>query len=123
MEVSKEKSESFGWESDEFLDLSEFLKPLDGIIDQATVLRIEEIKYHGWRGVRSCGDADRVKNEVNFAMEDWAKTKIYENRHLRYIRYGHLGGSYVITNSGGGIEPRKCSGRLELKCFIEFQTI
>ncbi|MEP1088611.1 MAG: hypothetical protein ABJ333_12840 [Algoriphagus sp.] len=122
MESSTEKSESVELESNELIDLSELMKPLVGVISSASILRIEEIKYHGWKGVRSCGDAKRVKNEVNYAMEDLAKTKIYENRHLRYIRYGHLGGSYVISNSGGGIEPRKCRGNLELKCFIEFQT-
>jgi hypothetical protein len=112
MELSKEKSESIELDCNELLDHSELMKPLIGVISRANILRIEEIKYHGWRGVRSCGEAKRVKDEVNYAMEDWAKTKIYENRHLRYIRYGHPGGSYVISNSGGGLEPRKCSGRL-----------
>lgn len=120
MKTSEEQSEAFELLPEEKVDQVILLKDDAGLADPRNILRIEEEKFHKWSGVRSCGDTDRVASEVNFALEDWAKAKIYENRHLRFIRYSHLGGSYTIRNSSGGTSGRKCSGSLNLKCFIEF---
>lgn len=120
MKTSEEKSEAFELLPEEKVDQVILLQELAGLAEPQNILRIEEVKFHKWSGVRSCGDTNRVASEVNFALEDWAKAKIFENRHLRYIRYSHLGGNYTIRNSNGGVSGRKCSGSLNLKCFIEF---
>ncbi|WP_157966122.1 hypothetical protein [Cognataquiflexum aquatile] len=88
----------------------------------ATDLRIEETVYRSWSGVRSCGDANRVSNEVRAAYEGWVAEKLFQYRHLRYKTYGHGEGSVRTRNSGGGLgSPRRCNGSLILPCYIVFQ--
>ncbi len=107
--------------SDENADEISVALKLSESFDKAEVLRIEEQVSHGWSGVSSCGHSDRIKSEAAQALEAWAKNKIFQYRHLRYIRYGHLGGSARTSSSGGSWgQPRRCRGSLTIKCYIEF---
>jgi hypothetical protein len=92
--------------------------------DKANVLRVEETIYRSWSGVRSCGDTDRVKAEIDAAIQAWVGQKLLEYVNHQVLRYGAGDASVSTRNSGGSgfpRSPRRCSGSASIPCFIEFK--
>nr|MBI1230292.1 hypothetical protein [Cytophagales bacterium] len=107
---------------DDSIDEFSVFKSEDFKKSKSTDLRIEETIYRSWSGVRSCGDANRIANEVKVAYEGWVSQKLFEYRHLRYKTYGHGEGSVRTSNTGGNMgSPRRCRGSLTLPCYIIFE--
>ena len=88
----------------------------------AEVLRIEEQVGLGWRGVRGCGDQDRVNAEARAAMQRWVKDKLFQYRDLDLVRFGN-GQGQVRCSSGGGDwgSARWCGCSGSMPCYIEFR--
>ncbi len=86
------------------------------------VLRIEEDVYARWSGVRGCCTGDTPNNNVKAAFAKWVQKKLYDYRDLRYIRYGHGGGTANCrtTTSGWPDNRTSCTGSATVKAYIEF---
>ena len=91
-------------------------------VNKAQVLRVEENVSANWSGVRDCGNAQQVNAEARRALESWAKDKMFQYRHLRYIRYGAGAGTGRVTqsDSGWGGGGRSCRAYITMPCYIEF---
>lgn len=87
------------------------------------ILRLEEDVSKRFSGVRSCSDPGVHNSNANAALNKWAQTKIFEHRNLRYIRFGHLGGTAHWTNRTSWDGRRSCSGYVVIKCYIEFRKL
>lgn len=88
----------------------------------AEILRIEENVSLGWRGVRGCGNQDRVNAEARAAMQRWVKDKLFQYRDLDLVRFGNGQGSVRCRSGGGGLGSARwcgCSG--SMPCYIEFK--
>ena len=87
------------------------------------VLRIQERIGRNWDGVRSCGDARRISNELESAMRAWAGEQMLDHPGHRLVRWGHGAGTTSHRNSGGGgfpRSPRSCRGSLSVPAYIVF---
>ena len=92
-------------------------------LQQSEILRIEEEVSRSFSGVRGCSDSNTHNSNATAAMNEWAQRKIFENRNLRYIRFGHLGGTAYWTNRTAWDGTRSCTGYVVIKCFIEFRKL
>lgn len=93
-------------------------------LKDSDVLKIEENVNHHWRGVTSCGHADRIKNESWTKVQSWAKNKIFEYREYRYVRYGNKAHTVYVEQWKDPITgKRKCGARTTIPCFIEFRRV
>lgn len=90
-------------------------------LEQSEILRIEEEVSRRFSGVRSCSEPSTHNSNATAAMNEWAQRKIFENRDLRYVRFGHLGGTAHWTNRTAWDGTRSCTGYVLIKCFIEFR--
>lgn len=90
-------------------------------LKDSDVLRIEEFTSKGYSGVRGCGDSDTIKNQALAAMNSWVSAKMLQYRDLRWITYGHLGGSARWYNGTRASGARYCNGSVTIKCYIEFR--
>ena len=91
-------------------------------VTDGDILRIEETVGTNWSGVRSCCDQDRVNSEAKAAFEGWVQKKLFENRHLQWLRYGQTGrATGECFRSDGGSSGRRCRAYLNIPSFIEFK--
>lgn len=90
-------------------------------LKDSDILRIEEFTSKGYSGVRGCGNSDRIKNEAIAAMNSWVGAKMLQYRDLRWITYGHLGGTARWYNGKKASGARYCKGGVYIKCYIEFR--
>ena len=90
--------------------------------DPSKILRIEATLSDSWGGVRSCGDRGRIRGIVDSNAENWVKTQLFENRQLRWIRYGWTYTSARVRNGRHGWpnNGRWCRGTINFPVFIEF---
>lgn len=115
-------------ESDDSLDLKalEEEKALEAdslSLNSGDVLRIVEIQTERFSGVRSCSKPSTHQKAAARALNRWVKEQMYEHRHLRWIRFGHLGGTAKWRNYTTWDGRRYCNGHVSIKCYIEFRKI
>lgn len=112
-------TETFAIEADHTDEMAKLIKPAE---PDAEVLRIEEDVYASWSGVRGCCSGDTPNNNVRAAFTKWVQKKLYDYRDLRYIDYGHGGGTaHCSTSNSGWPENRtSCRGSATVKAYIEF---
>lgn len=109
-----ELNENFGSEALESAELD--LKAIG-------ILRIDENVKHSWRGVKNCGDKNRINNECRRAMENWAKNKMFEYSEYRWIKYGNKSSSVRVTQRRARLSGRRsCSASTTIPCYIEFRV-
>lgn len=89
------------------------------------VLRIEETVYASWGGVSGCCDQNTVDAEWRAAFQRWVKEKLFQYRHLRWIRYGQVSNATGKCSRSGGDwgSARRCRASLSAPCFIEFRQV
>ena len=92
-------------------------------LEKTDILRLEENVSESFRGVRSCSKPEVHSANALVAMNRWAQAKIFEHRDLRYIRFGHLGGTASWMNHTDWDGKRWCSGSVTVKAYIEFRKI
>ena len=114
-----ESQESSNLNVENFVDEASDAKALK--LERSEILRIEEEVSRRFSGVRSCSDPNVHNANATAAMNEWAQAKIFENRNLRYIRFGHLGGTVNWTNRTDWDGTRSCTGYVVIKCYIEFR--
>jgi hypothetical protein len=114
-----DSEDSSNLDLEHFVDEASDSKTLN--LEHNEVLRIEEEVSRRFSGVRGCSDSSTHNSNATAAMNEWAQRKIFENRNLRYIRFGHLGGTAHWTNRTAWDGTRSCTGYVVIKCFIEFR--
>jgi hypothetical protein len=90
-------------------------------IEPSDILRIEEEVSRSFSGVRSCSSPDTHTSNAIIAMNEWVQCKLFENRNLRYIKFGNYGGTAHWTDRWAWDGTRSCSGYVVIKCYIEFR--
>lgn len=106
-------------------DLDDMINLINPVVSDLDILRIEEDVYASWKGVNGCCKGETPNNNLNIAITKWVKDKIFEYRDLRYVRYGHGGGTAKCTTSSSGFPDnrRRCRGSITVKAYIEFTKI
>lgn len=104
-------------------EIDEAIEAASISLESGDILRLEEGVSKRFTGVRSCSDPDVHNSNANVALNKWAQAKIFEHRNLRYIRFGHLGGTAHWTNYTTWDGRRYCTGYVVIKCYIEFRKL
>lgn len=96
----------------------------DITISSENILRIEADLGAYWSGVRGCDDFARKKTEIEKVTNNWIKDKLFENKHLKWIRYGWNIQDISVLNGRNPFpdNSRYCSGTAKLKIYIEFEN-
>ena len=91
------------------------------LITEDSVVRVEEKLTFHWTGVRSCCDADRIKNEVHGRFFAWLEGQKAARPDHTLFNYGLGAGRVTCRSSGGGGSARRCSATTTpLPAFAEF---
>lgn len=89
----------------------------------SNILRVEADLVSSWRGVRGCGDAPTPRKKIEATANAWIKTKMFEHKNLKWIRYGW---NVPVISVRRWQDPfpdkrRHCSGNARFKIFMEFE--
>ena len=105
----------------ETLEEAPELKSLE--IAKNEILRIEENVPVYWSGVTGCCSQSRIDSNCDSAYKSWVQKKLYEYRHLRWVRYGHPAARISCSSGrlGWPNDERWCRARTTLECYIEFR--
>ncbi|ROI01549.1 hypothetical protein EGI16_16770 [Chryseobacterium sp. G0240] len=95
---------------------------LDKIV-APNILRVEANLGATWRGVRGCGDSPTPRNHIEAAANNWIKEKMFENKNLKWIRYGWSIPVISIRHWKDPFPDRRnhCSGNANFKIYIDFE--
>ena len=87
------------------------------------ILRVEEDIGASWSGVSNCGNDGRISSACRRRLEEWARDKMFEYRHLKWIRFGHQWPvrARITRRRNRWTNERSCRGSATLNCYMEFE--
>lgn len=92
--------------------------------DSSKVLKVTEKVNVTYKGVTGCCQQSRVDSEVQKAFNDWVKEKIYEYRHLRWIKAWAPPTRIRCTQTRDIVTgKRRCVGRGTIQASITFRRL